>query len=217
MRRVNCRELLDGNSLPSDQVQRAYRELAHIHRWLGDTRYILSAIRHDPLPVRRVLDVGCATGVMLAEVQRRLAVEAIGVDLNPRVRSAPHLRIVRADAVHEPLPHADVAFSMHVVHHLGESELQAMIRNVGRYCRRFLILDLVRHPLPLALFRVFVGPLVSYVTKSDGEASIRRSYTASELSRLTSAALSGTGASFRQRVSPIYFRQLVDISYRPAL
>jgi hypothetical protein len=78
--------------------------------------------------------------------------------------------------VRDALPAADVAVSVCMVHHLRDEELVQMIRNVGRTCRRFVILDLVRHRVPLALFSVF-GPLcLPRVNVLDGRQSIRRAY-----------------------------------------
>ncbi|HWB85779.1 MAG TPA: methyltransferase domain-containing protein [Bryobacteraceae bacterium] len=206
-------EILDKEGVPDDQVTRAYRDLARIHRWLGDTAFVVRAIQRDPLPVSRILDVGCGTGSVLDHVRRKLGVEGLGVDVKPRQAAAAAPHIIRADAVRDPLPCADVAFSMHLGHHLSESDLVSLIRNVGRCCRRFILLDLVRHPLPLALFRLFVAPLVSPIVAGDGQTSIRRSYTPAELGRLATSALAGSGGNFRHSVAPLYARQVIDISY----
>lgn len=205
-------EILDAADVPDHLARRAYRDLARIHWWLGDTASILREIRRDRLPVRRVLDVGCGTGAVLKYIRGKLDVEVLGVDLNPRPGS---VSILKADAVRDRLPCVDVAYSMHLGHHLSEPDLIALIRNVGRFSRRFLILDLVRHPLPLALFRLFVAPLVCRIVVVDGQTSIRRSYTPAELHRLTSEALRGSAGTFRQSVAPVYARQLIDISYAP--
>jgi len=121
--------------------------------------------------------------------------------------------IVRADAIRDPLAKADLAFSMYLGHHLSEQDVIGLIRNVGRCSRRFILLDLVRHPLPLALFRIFVAPFVSPVVVADGQVSIRRSYTRTELRELTAEALAGSAACFRHSVAPLYARQVIDISY----
>jgi SAM-dependent methyltransferase len=214
MVRQNEAEILDGEDVSDDQATRAYAQLARIHRLIGDTAFVVRAIRRDAQPVRRILDIGCATGLVAEEVHRKLRVEVIGVDLNPRGSLNARVPIVRADAVCDPLPGADVAFSMHLGHHLTESELAALIHNVGRYCRRFILLDVVRHPLPLALFRLFVEPFASRIVVEDGETSFRRSYTAGELYDITASALAVSGATFRQSVGPFYLRQAIDISYR---
>jgi hypothetical protein len=102
---------------------------------------------------------------------------------------------------------------MYLSHHLTAIDLIRLIRNAGRYCRRFILLDLVRHPLPLTLFRLFVAPLVCEIDAEDGRRSIRRSYTPSELRSITTAALAGSTATFRASVAPLFIRQVVDISY----
>ncbi len=213
MRRSFEREILEREDVPEEHVARAYRDLTRIHRVLGDTACLISTLRRDPLPVRRILEIGCAQGGVLRHVRERLGVEVVGVDLRPPAITGS-LKIIRADAVRDRLPPADVAFSMYVGHHLSERELVTLIRNVGRSCRRFILLDLVRHPLPLALFRMFVTPFVSPITAADGRLSIRRSYTAAELKRIAGEALAGTGGRCRHSVGPFYTRQIIDIGYR---
>ena len=213
MVRKNVSEILDQGSLPEELVERAYRDLAGIHHWLGDTRFMVNAIRRDPLPVRRILDVGCATGLVLEEIGRRLGVEVVGADLDPHPSIAAPVPIVKANAVRDELPSADVAFSMHLGHHLSEDDLVGLIRNVGRFCRRFILMDLVRHPLPLALFRLFIVPFVSRISAEDGRRSLRRSYTPAELRRIGSSALLSAPGAFRLSVAPFYVRQVMDISY----
>jgi 2-polyprenyl-3-methyl-5-hydroxy-6-metoxy-1,4-benzoquinol methylase len=209
-------EMLDADNVPPVLADRAYDDLTRIHRFLGDTAAIAAAIRRDPLPVRRILDIGCGRGGVLRDLRRRLGLDVVGVDLRPPAVPDAEVPILRADATRDALPRADVAVCLNVGHHLCEHELVAMIRNVGRYCRRFVLLDLVRHPLPLALFRVFLAPVVSGIAAADGQVSIRRSYTPSELVAVTTEALAHSGARFRHSVSPFYIRQTLDIEYGPA-
>ena len=213
MHRSYQTEIMERENVPDRLVERAYRDLTRIHRCLGDTASVMAAVRSDPLPVRRVLDVGCGRGGVLQVLRRKLGVDVVGVDLNAPCRAQTPFPIVRGDAVRDPLPPADLAFSMYLGHHLSEFDLIALIRNVGKFCRRFILLDLVRHPLPLALFHIFVAPLVSPIVVADGRVSIRRAYTPSELKRVASEALAGSGASFRHSVAPFYVRQVLDISY----
>ena len=213
MTRENRSEILDDTGVSDDLVSRAYRDLAVIHRWLGDTRLVCRAISRDPLPVRRILDVGCATGLVLEDLRRKLGVEAIGVDLAPRPSISSSVEILQADAVRDRLPCADIAISMYVGHHLPEDDLERLIVNVGRFCRRFILLDVVRHPLPLAFFRFLLAPFLSRITVVDGVRSIRRSYTPGELRRITASALAGTPGQFQHWVAPFYVCQIIDISY----
>jgi hypothetical protein len=126
---------------------------------------------------------------------------------------AAPVRIFRADARHDPLPVADVAFCMHLGHHLAAPDVVRLIRNVGRYSRRFILLDLVRHHVPLALFRMFVAPLICGIDAEDGRRSIRRAYTPGEWREMAATALAGSAGTFRLTTAPFYVRQVVDISY----
>jgi hypothetical protein len=155
----------------------------------------------------------CNRGGVLRDIANQLCVEVVGVDLSLPVRTDAKIPIVRANAVRDSLPAADVAFSMYLGHHLTEHDLIGLIRNVGRHCLRFILLDLVRHPLPLVLFRLLIAPFVSRIVVADGLLSIRRAYTPAELGKLTREALTGTGAQFRHSVAPFYMRQVLDISY----
>ena len=48
MMRHNQTELLELTDLPDRVVTEAYRDLARIHYWLGDTGLVVRAIRSDP-------------------------------------------------------------------------------------------------------------------------------------------------------------------------
>jgi hypothetical protein len=100
-----------------------------------------------------------------------------------------------------------------MVHHLRDEEFVEMIRNVGRTCRRFVILDLVRHRVPLTLFSA-VGPLwLPKVNVLDGRQSIRRAHTPEEFRALVARAVAGTSGSFRHTVAPLWIRQIADVRY----
>jgi SAM-dependent methyltransferase len=213
-RRSSEPEILDSLTVDEDVRERCYDELAQMHRWLGNHRAILQYLRRDAGPLNTVLDVGCGHGALLDEMRTKLGVHAIGIDLNPPRRRLS-LTILRADAVRDPLPAADVAVSVAMVHHLSAEELAALIRNVGRTCRRFVILDLVRRRIPLALFRGFVAPFVNPINVEDGILSLKRAFTPEEMRRIVTDALVGSAARFRHVVAPLYTRQIVDISFAP--
>jgi SAM-dependent methyltransferase len=201
-------EILDGDDVPREVVERARRGLWRTHTLLGNRFAILDALRTGP-PIRRVLDVGCGNGGMLAYIRSRMCVEVVGADLKPPADAA--VPIVQADATRDPLPGADVAISICVAHHLTDDQFVSLIRNVGRSCRRFVILDLVRSRIPLALFRATAPLLLPPVNVADGALSIRRAFTPSEFRALAAQALHG--APFRHSVAPFYIRQIADITY----
>lgn len=212
MKRSFEAEILDGEDVPEDVVARAHKDLDRLHGLLGNTAALVAALKTDPLPVRRVLDVGCGHGGLLLQLQRELNVDVVGADLRPPIASP--FPILQADVTKGPLPEADVAICTYLAHHLSDEGFVSLIRNVGRSCRRFIILDLVRHRLPLVLFRIFIAPSLSPVNVADGCTSIRRSMQPSEMQAAVTKALTGTGATFEYSRTPFYSRQMVDIRYR---
>jgi SAM-dependent methyltransferase len=213
MERQDRTELLEDPSLPEAVVADVYRDLARVHRWLGNTAELLALLRQGPEPVRSVLDIGCGHGALLAEIRDELGVEVVGFDLRPAPASTP-VRVLTGNAIVDPLPHADVALAVCLVHHLGEAEIVSLVRNVSRSCKRLIVLDLVRHRLPLTLFRIFATPLLHRINVADGLTSIRRAYTPRELARIVDEAVRGSEAQVVQRVAPGYTRQVFDIRWR---
>src|ERR1022692_2981174 len=213
MQRSFEEEILDGGGQLPEMLERAHVALSQTHSVLGNHAAILRALRRDGQAVRRVLDIGCGHGGLLEKVRRKMGADVLGVDLRPPKGGAGAFPILKLDAVWEALPRADVAVSVCLVHHLRDEEFIEMIRNVGRTCRRFVILDLVRHRVPLALFTAFAPLCLPRVNVLDGRESIRRAYTPEEFRALIARALSGTGGSFRHSVAPLWIRQTADIRY----
>ena len=212
MERSSESELLDGSQLPEHAVARAFRDLDRTHRWLGNTAEILRLLIQDPVSVRSVLDIGCGQGALLNRVRRRLGIEVAGFDLRPAPPAA-QVPIFTGNAIFDPLPKADVALAVCLAHHLSEADFVRLVQNVSRSCRRFIVLDLVRHRLPLALFRTFLAPFLYSVNVVDGITSIRRAYTPAEMRHLVGTALHGTGGRVQHTVAPFYIRQIADISW----
>lgn len=213
MQRSFEREILDGGGVSPETRVRAHRALSLTHKILGNHAAILRALRRDGQPVLRVLDIGCGHGGLMEKMRRQLGVEVLGVDLQPPAGGEREFPILKLDAARDVLPRADVAVSVCMVHHLRDEEFIEMIRNVGRSCRRFVILDLVRHRVPLALFSAFAPPFLPKVNVLDGRQSIRRAYTAAEFRVLIARAVSKTGGRFRHVVAPFWIRQMADIYY----
>jgi 2-polyprenyl-3-methyl-5-hydroxy-6-metoxy-1,4-benzoquinol methylase len=204
-------ELMDSPDVTGPALDRFHRDLKFVHQCLGTFSTIERFVRRDDKPVRRVMDIGCGGGALLEYLHRRMGVEVIGVDLKPGHN--PNVPIIKADAITERLPDADVAVCSLLAHHLSPEENIALIRNVGRSCRRFLIQDLIRHPLPLMLFTVFLYPLIGREAAVDGRQSIRRAFTPEEFQELVRTAIAGTPATFTTDVSRFLSRQMIDIRY----
>lgn len=204
-------ELMDSPAVCGPILDRFHRDLDRVNKLLGTFTTIRKFLQQDAQPIGSVLDIGCGDGALLRYLRSSMKVNVVGVDQKPG--AAEDVRIVEANAITSPLPRADVAVSSLVIHHLTPEENIELIRNVGRSCRRFLILDLVRHPLPLALFSVFLCPLIGWEAAHDGRLSIRRAYTPAEFGEIVRQALRGTGGSFTSDVSLLRSRQITDIRY----
>jgi 2-polyprenyl-3-methyl-5-hydroxy-6-metoxy-1,4-benzoquinol methylase len=213
MERVNVTELLEDPALPEEVATSAYRDLARTQRFLGNTGAILRRLRKSDFPVRSVLDIGCGRGDLLLEIRKRMGVDVIGFDLRPAPPSSP-VSIAVGNAACDPLPSADVAIALCMTHHLPEADVVSLIRNVSRSCRRFVFLDLVRHPIPWILFRLFVSPFLHPINAKDGATSVRRAYTSREMRSMVDEAVKGSGARVVHTVAPFYIRQVVDITWR---
>ncbi len=203
---------MDSADVRGPVLDKFHRDLNFVNRCLGTFPTIARFVKDDPKPVRRVIDIGCGGGALLEYLQKRLGVDVIGVDQKPP--DTARVPIIGADAVAEPLPEADVAVCTLTAHHLTPEQIAALIRNVSRSSRRFIIHDLIRHPLPLVLFTVFLCPLIGREAAVDGRQSIRRAYTPEEFKRIVETAISGTNATFTSDVSRFLSRQILDIRFR---
>jgi SAM-dependent methyltransferase len=215
MDRRESQELLDATDLPDDIVAQSYNELSKVNSFLGNTAALLRLLRQaNPAP-GCVLDIGCGQGALLAKIRAELGVDVVGMDLRPAPLGST-IPIVAGNAVTDRLPRADVTVCVLVVHHLSEEEFSALIRNVARSSRRFIVLDLVRHPVPLWLFRLFVAPWLNHINRRDGQTSVIRAYTVAEMRRIVDQALISAARPvqrIRHTIAPFWIRQIIDIQW----
>jgi hypothetical protein len=92
----------------------------------------------------------------------------------------------------------------------GDSGVIQLLPGIAYCFRKFhaLISDLVQ-----GAWVRYVRHVVCPIVATDGQRSIRRSYTPTELVRIAREALAGTRARFRHSTSPVYIRQILDITY----
>jgi SAM-dependent methyltransferase len=143
-------------------------------------------------PTLRILDVGFGDGDMLRRIarwatRRDVAVELVGVDLNPRSEAAARahggdIRYVTgdyADLAHEPW---DVVVSSLVAHHMTSAQLVAFLRFMEAHARiGWIVNDLHRHGFAHAGFPL-LATLARWhpMVRHDGTVSIARSYRPAE-------------------------------------
>ncbi|MCI0348652.1 MAG: methyltransferase domain-containing protein [Acidobacteriales bacterium] len=192
MRRTVIPELLDSDSGSPQEVKASLADLRFANRWFGGVSTTCRLLEHvaHKLGARQlhVLDVGAGTGYVAAAAAERMRQQGIDVSFVLLDRAASHLNgnfpAVAGDAL--ALPFADDSFDLVTcslfVHHLEPDEIRRFVGDALRVARvAVLINDVRRSPVHLALVYAAL-PLFSRLTRHDAPASVRRAYTAAELS-----------------------------------
>lgn len=209
LKQTDRAELLDLHQGSLAEVRASLHDIRRINAYLGGSKVIGDAVfslleTHD-LRRATVLDIGTGSAdipIYLAKKARQKNIElrVIALDINAR-----HLKIARedlskahenaielleADAFSLPFPSAeaekgeiDIVVSSLFLHHFRAPQIQQLLAEFDRVSRvGFVMNDLVRHNLPLWFFRL-TRPIFarSYITRHDGEASLRRAYTTAEM------------------------------------
>jgi SAM-dependent methyltransferase len=152
----------------------------------------------------RIVDVGCGYGDMLRRIERLaarrgLAVELIGVDLNPdAVRAAreatatgSRIKWIVGDVYScAAASDTDVVISSLLTHHLAEAEIVRFLRWMERTARRgWFVNDLHRQAVPYHVFRA-VAAVAGWhrFVRNDGPVSILRSFVPADWRRMCAEA-----------------------------
>ena len=147
----------------------------------------------------RVLDLGCGGGDVVRQLANLAArdgfsVHFVGADPDPRAIAFAHAQPSRANTTFvatdahmlaEAGETFDLVLSNHVLHHLSDDDIRALCQDCQQLARRQVIHnDLCRHDLAYILYPfVGLGFRRSFVA-ADGLRSIRRAFTAGELTAL---------------------------------
>ncbi|AXJ95192.1 MULTISPECIES: methyltransferase domain-containing protein [unclassified Sphingomonas] len=204
-RRAEAEELMDADDLPVDTYAAVVADLARVNTVTLARRPTLAFLARaargrDRL---RVLDVGFGDGDMLRAIavwarRRRLAVDLVGVDLNPRSEAAARrhtpadapIRYVTGDYADLAGQRWDVVVSSLVAHHMTREQLIAFLRFMEAESRiGWFVNDLHRHGVAHAGFPL-LARLARWhpIVRHDGRLSIARSYRPAEWPPLLAAA-----------------------------
>jgi len=194
MKRRPSLELLDSDAGTPREVAASLRDLQMFNQWFGGVRTTEKLVRRALTKNRRksasLLEVAAGAGFVPAQIRERLSPNLdLTVTLLDRARS--HLngndRTVAGDAL--ALPFADSSFDLVscnlFVHHLAPDEFRRFAREALRVCRvAFLVNDVVRSRVHLALTYAGFPLYRSRITRKDAPASVRQAYTPAELREL---------------------------------
>jgi SAM-dependent methyltransferase len=192
MKRVVVAELLDTDAGTPREVEGSLKDLRMFNSWFGGVHTMASLLRRVArqrgLKDISWVDVAGGEGYVATRTQKSLA--RSGITSRPVIldRAATHLSTrhpgVCGDAL--ALPFRDNSFDAVgcslFLHHLEPDEIVRFARECLRVARHaFLIHDLQRHPLHLALGYLGMPLYRSRITRHDALASVRRAYTVEEV------------------------------------
>ena len=194
-------ELLDSDAGTQSEVAWSLRDLQMFNQWFGGVRttekLVRQALGNNRNQSASLLEVAAGAGFLPAKIRERMSPHLdLKITLLDRART--HLngssQAVAGDA--RALPFADNSFDLVscnlFVHHLAPEEFRQFAREALRVCRiAFLINDLVRDPLHLALTYAGFPLYRSRITRNDAPASVRQAYTPAELNELLQPLASG--------------------------
>lgn len=197
-------ERLDQPGHDPGSLAQTLLHMEQVNRWLGGERALRSALREfrQPGTPLRVLDLGTGNGSVPASIRAWAARGGadwffVGVDRHPQIaalagrrrRADAGLTVVRADGV--GLPFADRSFDVAVatltLHHFDDRQAVLVLEEMRRVARSAVIVnDLERRWLHYASAKLLSVTLwrTNPLTRHDGPASVRSSFTRSELRRL---------------------------------
>jgi SAM-dependent methyltransferase len=201
MKRRPSLELLDSDAGTQREVAGSLRDLQMFNRWFGGVRttekLVRRALSNHRSPCASLLEVAAGAGFVPAKI-RELLSPNLDLKITLLDRASTHLngsnRAIAGDAC--ALPFADNSFDLVscnlFVHHLAPDGFQRFAREALRVCRvAFIINDVVRDPLHLALTYAGFPLYRSRITRNDAPASVRQAYTPAELQELLQPLASG--------------------------
>ncbi|MBD8547291.1 methyltransferase domain-containing protein [Sphingomonas sp. CFBP 8760] len=196
-------ELMDADDLDPAVYAAVVADLARVNRVTLAARPTLTFLDRIAREAKslRIIDIGFGDGDMLRRIERwamkrRLPVELVGVDLNPRSEQAARahtpagstIRWVTGDYADQG-DGWDAAISSLVAHHMTDGELVAFLRWMQANAHAWFVNDLMRHGFAHRGYPV-LATLARWhpIVRHDGTLSIARSLRPAEWLPLLAAA-----------------------------
>ncbi|MBZ5494530.1 MAG: methyltransferase domain-containing protein [Acidobacteriia bacterium] len=209
MKRVVVEELLDSDAGTPAEVAGSLQDLRMFNSWFGGVHTMSSLLRRVALKrgLEQIswIDVAGSEGYVATQTQSALA--RSGIVSQPVIldRAPTHLGnthpAVCGDAL--ALPFRDNSFDAVgcslFLHHLEPAEIVRFVREGLRVARHaFLVHDLQRHPLHLALGYLGMPLYRSRITRHDAVASVKRAYTVDEVRRILAPVAAAENIEIRK-------------------
>ena len=217
-------EQMDDPELDPETYEKVLADLARVNAWTFAARPTLAFLRRGSkgMPAFRLLDVGFGHGDMLRRVarwarKRGIAVDLIGVDLNPK--SAAIARAAtpaawpieyRTGDYRDVVGELDFVISSAVTHHMSDAEIHAFLRFMEAHAARgWLVNDIHRHGFAYRGFPLLCRIMGWHrMVREDGQLSIARGFRRDEWEKLI--AESGIDPSGVRIVRRFPFRLCVE-------
>lgn len=202
-------ELLDTDEGTAREVATSLKDLRMFNSWFGGVHTMSSLLRmvarQRRLKEISWVDVAGGEGYVATRTQRSLARSGITcqpviLDRVPTHLSKTHPGVC-GDALALPFGNNsfDVVACSLFLHHLEPDEIVRFATEGLRVARHaFLIHDLQRHPVHLALGYLGMPLYRSRITRHDALASVRRAYTVDEVRTMLAPVASGKNIEIRK-------------------
>jgi 2-polyprenyl-3-methyl-5-hydroxy-6-metoxy-1,4-benzoquinol methylase len=192
------KELLDGDNIPFDAIERNMLELDTINTWLGGHAITLDGLKKllkDKEQVS-ICEIGCGGGDNLAAIfrycnRKGIRVKFTGIDNNAHCIAIARKKLTGTDAtllfsdyraVDLQQVKPDIIFSSLFCHHFTDEELVEMLQWMRNHANSgFFINDLQRHPFAYHAIRLLTRSFSrSPLVKNDAPLSVLRGFSRKE-------------------------------------
>lgn len=202
-------ELLDTDAGTPREVATSLQDLRMFNSWFGGVHTMSSLLRRvaQERGLKNIswVDVAGGEGYVATRTQRSLA--RSGITAQPVIldRAPTHLGKIHPGVCGDALalPFRDNSFDAVgcslFMHHLEPDEIVRFAQEGLRVARHaFLIHDLQRHPIHLALGYLGMPLYRSRITRHDALASVRRAYTVEEVGKMLAPVAAAENIEIRK-------------------
>jgi 2-polyprenyl-3-methyl-5-hydroxy-6-metoxy-1,4-benzoquinol methylase len=195
MKRVAIAELLDSDAGTATEIEASLSDLRRINIGFGGVRttqwMIERVARERGRSSLSILEVASGTGYVIDLVRQQLRTNGIQLQVTLLDRAPSHLSNgsprIAADALQ--LPFRDRSFDLVscnlFLHHLAPQQVRQFAMEALRVSNQaFLINDVIRSRIHLALVYAGMPLFRSRLTRHDAPASVRQAYTPAEIREL---------------------------------